>query len=112
MTLWQLDDDVVILSTGGKETVLDPGEKMCPFGTVSWRHSGAEGLRQSADGPGRADTPAQVFGGNAVKRTGELTIDGTGSVSGTLQILMTGQQALSWRQRALEIGCGGAEEAI
>ncbi len=102
MTLWQLDDDVVILSTGGKETVLDPGEKMCPFGTVSWRHSGAEGLRQSADGPGRADTPAQVFGGNAVKRTGELTIDGTGSVSGNLQILMTGQQALSWRQRALE----------
>ncbi|MGH9562921.1 MAG: DUF3857 domain-containing protein [Terracidiphilus sp.] len=103
MTLWQLDDDVVILSTGGKETVLDPGEKMCPFATVSWRHSGAEGLRQSANGAGRADTPALLFGTNTVKRSGELTIDRTGSVSGTLQIMMTGQEALLWRQRSLEL---------
>lgn len=103
MSTGQLDDDVVILSTGGKETVLDPGEKMCPFATVSWRHSGAEGLRQSADGPGRADTPAQDFKSNAVKRSGELTIDPSGSVSGTLQIVMTGQEALSWRQESLEM---------
>ncbi|MGB0063192.1 MAG: transglutaminase domain-containing protein, partial [Terracidiphilus sp.] len=102
MTTQQLDDDVVILNTGGKETVLDPGEKMCPFGTVSWRHSGAEGLRQSADGPGRAESPAQVFGLNAIKRSGELTVDAAGSVSGTLQIMMTGQDALLWRQRAIE----------
>jgi len=27
----QLDDDIVILSTGGKEILLDPGQKMCPF---------------------------------------------------------------------------------
>ena len=71
MTLWQLDDDVVILSSGGKEILLDPGEKMCPFGTVNWRHSHAQGLRQSADGPGRAITPSQVFGANTIKRTGE-----------------------------------------
>ncbi len=102
MTTQQLDDDVVILSTGGKETVLDPGEKMCPFATLSWKHSGAEGLRQSADGAGRADTPAQVFAANTIKRTGELTVDPQGSVSGTLQIMMTGQDALYWRQQAIE----------
>lgn len=102
MSTQQLDDDVVILSTGGKETVLDPGEKMCPFATVSWRHSGAEGLRQSADGAGRAETPAQAFGANTIKRSGELTIDAQGTVSGTLQIMITGQTALLWRQRAIE----------
>jgi hypothetical protein len=103
MSLWQLDDDVVILSTGGKEIVLDPGEKMCPFSTVNWKHSHAQGLRQSADRPSRAVTPAQVFGANTLKRSGELTIDAHGSITGTLQIVMTGQEALYWRQTALEV---------
>ncbi len=103
MTLWQLDDVVVILSTGGKEILLDPGEKMCPFGTVNWKHSHAEGLRQSADGPGRAVTPTQAFGANTVKRTGEITLDPHGGVTGTLQIVMAGQEALAWRQSALEV---------
>lgn len=103
MTLLQLDHILVILSTGGKEILLDPGEKMCPFQTVNWRHSHAEGLRQSAEGPGRAVTPAQVFGANTVKRTGDITVDPHGSVSGTLQIVMAGQKALAWRQLALEV---------
>ncbi len=103
MTLWQLDDNVVLLNTGGKEIVLDPGEKMCPFGIVNWKHSHAEGLRQSADGPGRAVTPSQVFGANTVKRSGELTVDPRGGVTGTLQIVMVGQEALAWRQTAIEV---------
>jgi hypothetical protein len=103
MSFSQLDHTLVILSTGGKEIVLDPGEKMCPFGTVNWRHSHAEGLRQSADGPGRAVTPTQVFGANTIKRSGELTVDPQGGMTGTLQIVMVGQEALAWRQTALEV---------
>jgi hypothetical protein len=103
MTLAQLDHTLVILSTGGNEILLDPGEKMCPFQTVSWKHSGAGGLRQSADGAGRAATPSQVFGANTIKRLGNIAVDPRGGVSGTLQIVMTGQEALFWRQRALEV---------
>jgi hypothetical protein len=103
MSLNQLDHTLVILSTGGKEILLDPGEKMCPFGTVNWRHSHAEGLRQSADGPGRAITPAQVFGANTVKSSGDITVNPQGGVAGTLQIVMTGQDALLWRQTAIEV---------
>jgi hypothetical protein len=103
MSLWQLDDDLVILSTGGKEILLDPGEKMCPFQAVNWKHSHAQGLRQSASGPSRAETPAQVFGANTLKRSGELTVDPQGGVTGSLQIVMTGQEALEWRQSALEV---------
>jgi hypothetical protein len=103
MSLNQLDHTLVILNTGGKEILLDPGEKMCPFGTVNWRHSHAEGLRQSADGPSRAMTPAQVFGANTIKRSGELTVDTQGAITGTLQIVMTGQEALRWRQTAIEV---------
>ena len=103
MSLDQLDSTLVILNTGGKDVLLDPGEKMCPFGTVNWRHSDAGGLRQSADGPGRAVTPAQVFVANTIKRLGEITVDPHGGITGTLQIVMTGQEALAWRQTALEV---------
>jgi transglutaminase-like putative cysteine protease len=103
MSLDQLDSTLVIVNTGGKDVLLDPGEKMCPFGTVNWRHSDAGGLRQSADGPGSAITPAQVFGANTIKRSGEITVDPHGGITGTLQIVMTGQEALAWRQTALEV---------
>jgi hypothetical protein len=103
MTLAQLNSTLVILNTGGKDVLLDPGEKMCPFGTINWKHSNTGGLRQSADGPGRAVTPAQVFSANTIKRSGDLTVDPHGGTTGTLQIVMTGQEALLWRQTALEV---------
>jgi hypothetical protein len=102
MSFHQLDRALVILSAGGKEILLDPGEKMCPFGTVSWRHSDAVGFRQTAKGPVRAVTPTQVFGANIRRSTGDLYVDDQGGITGSLEIVMTGQQALYWRQRALE----------
>ena len=45
----QLQDTIVILKIDGKEVNVDPGEKMCPFGLVHWRHL-ASGVRQAANG--------------------------------------------------------------
>jgi hypothetical protein len=98
----QLDSVLIILDMGGKHILLDPGEKMCPFQTVNWRHSLAAGIGQSAQGPSFTTTPAQEYANNIVRRTGILTLDGKGGVKGQLQITMTGQEALRWRQTALE----------
>jgi hypothetical protein len=98
----QLDDDVVILSTGGKEIVLDPGEKMCPFQTVHWKHSGAGGVRESPDGRAAASTPVQSYTGNTTMRTGEVALDDHGAIQGNFRFVMAGQEALRWRQSALE----------
>jgi transglutaminase-like putative cysteine protease len=97
----QLDDDIVILQTGGKEVMLDPGEKMCPFQTVSWRHSGAEGVRESASGNAVAKSPFQAFTSNEVKRIGTAFLDEHGGVTGSFRFIMTGQVALYWRQQAI-----------
>jgi hypothetical protein len=103
MDLRQLNDTVVLLGIDGKPVVVDPGEKMCPFGTVNWRHSYAGGLRQSAEGPGYAVTPAQTYSSNTTKRIANLTVDAHGQVTGTIRMMLTGQEALKWRQRALVI---------
>jgi hypothetical protein len=101
MSLDQLDTTLVVLSTGGQETMLDPGEKMCPFGTLNWRHSGAKGLGQSSQGVGISTTPEQSYKLNSMSRTADLTLDAHGRITGYIQIVMTGQEALRWRQFAL-----------
>jgi hypothetical protein len=102
MNFDQLDETLVILSIGGKETVLDPGEKMCPFGILHWRHSGASGARQSGDNHNAGTTPLQPYTANALHRVGDVTLDGHGVVTGDIRFIMAGQEALRWRQTALE----------
>jgi len=102
LSLKQLDSTLVNLSTGGKQYLLDPGEKMCPFQTVSWRHSAAGGIDQTAEGTSFAATPKQQYTNNAVARTGDVWVDLQGGVTGHINIVMTGQRALYWRQQALE----------
>ncbi len=101
MTMEQLDTTLVALEIGGKQLVLDPGEKMCPFGTLNWRHSSAVGVGQSAKGVSVASTPPQQYKDNQTTRSGNLTLDAQGGVTGNITIAMTGQSALSWRQAAL-----------
>jgi len=100
-SLEQLDTTLVVLSTGGQETILDPGEKLCPFGTLNWRHSDARGLGQSSQGISISTTPAQIYKTNSVNRVTDLTLDAQGGITGQIQIVMTGQEALRWRQFAL-----------
>jgi hypothetical protein len=102
LSLDQLDDTLVILPAGENEIILDPGEKMCPFGTVHWRHSDASGLRQGADGRDIASTPRQSFSDNTLHRDADITLDEHGIITGELRIVMTGQEALRWRQVAIE----------
>lgn len=101
MSLNQLDTTLVALTAGGKQMVLDPGEKMCPFGTVNWRHSGVQGLSQNGGGIQISTTPELAYNENIVSRTADLTIDGHGGVTGSIQIIMTGQDSLHWRQASL-----------
>jgi Domain of Unknown Function with PDB structure (DUF3857)/Transglutaminase-like superfamily len=101
MDVDQLDTTLVVLETGGRDLVLDPGEKMCPFQTVNWRHSDARGIGQSAKGISLTATPEQIYKDNTINRTGDLAVDAHGEIKGTFTIVMTGQVALRWRQEAL-----------
>jgi hypothetical protein len=98
----QFDDNLVILESGGKEYVLDPGEKMCPFQLTQWKHAGVGGVRQ-VDGGHEAlwVTPNTTYATNVTNRTGDLTVDADGNATGMLRITLSGQRALHWRQQSL-----------
>jgi hypothetical protein len=97
----QLDDDIIVVTINGKEVALDPGEKMCPFQMVHWKHTGAGGIRQSADGRAATTSPEQPYTANTLVRLGDLNLDNHGAVTGSFRFVMVGQLALYWRQEAL-----------
>jgi hypothetical protein len=101
LSLSQLDDYIAIVVLNGKEVYLDPGQKMCPFGLLHWKHNFTSGLRLADNGPGGGNTPAGQFTASGVERIADLTIDPEGSVKGTARFVLTGQQALYWRQLAI-----------
>ena len=103
LSWWQLNDVVIILSTGGNEIVLDPGEKMCPFQMVDWKHSAAGGIRLSEKGVVPWVTPMSPYNVNTLTRTADVIVSAGGGVTARLQFSMAGQQALYWRQLALTL---------
>jgi hypothetical protein len=102
LSVSQLDDYVAIIELGGKEIYLDPGQKMCPFGLLSWKHSLASGLRLTEKGATLATTPATTYNTNVIQRVAQLSVDPAGALTGSVRFIMSGPDALRWRQLTLE----------
>jgi hypothetical protein len=98
----QFDDDIVMVELGGKDVYLDPGEKMCPFGMLHWKHNLATGFQFTEKNAVIVTTPGITYRDSTVKRVADLNIDREGNVTGTVRFQMTGPTALYWRQLALE----------
>jgi hypothetical protein len=101
LNVHQLDDYIAIADLNGKEVYLDPGEKMCPFGILHWKHTLTTGFRLTAKGGVLARTPPGNFQESALDRVAVLKIDGAGNVNGTARFIMSGPSALYWRQMTL-----------
>ena len=97
----QLGDTIIVLNLNDEQIRLDPGENMCPFELLSWKHSNASGFIQGSNGAATDNTPPQNYTDNNTTRRGDLTLDSQGGVQGTLRFAMIGQEALKWRQIAL-----------
>lgn len=102
LKLSQLDDYIAVVSIGGKEVYVDPGQKACPFGLLSWKHTLAGGLRLTSTGVMYGTTPALTYKETTLTRVADLAIDPSGNVIGTARFVMSGQEALQWRQLMLK----------
>lgn len=97
----QLQDYIAVAHLDGKDVFLDPGQKMCPFGMLAWTHTLTSGFRPSANSATIAHTPAGGRSASSVARMADLTIDDSGSVQGSIRVVLGGQDALRWRQVAI-----------
>jgi hypothetical protein len=97
----QLSDEIAIVNVGGKEEYFDPGERYCEYGKLDWLHRQMMGIRQTDNGTQVAAVPDAVYGDNVTLRTADLTLSANGAVQGQIRIILTGTDALRWRQYAL-----------
>ncbi len=97
----QLEDIIINLDIDGDEILLDPGQKMCPFQKLHWKHSNATGFLEGSDGVEPDHTPPPSYMDNNTTRKADITLDSQGGMQGALRFTMTGQEALYWRQIAL-----------
>ncbi|MGA9667745.1 MAG: DUF3857 domain-containing protein [Terracidiphilus sp.] len=102
LSMSQFDDYIAIVQIDAKDVFLDPGQKMCPFGDLHWKHQLAKGLRLSDNGTTIASTSAAPPKLAVVQRVADLTLDEGSNVKGTVRFVMTGPEALHWRQLSIE----------
>ena len=101
LSMDQFDDYIVVVEIDGKEVYLDPGQRMCGFGVLHWKHEMAKGFRQTAKGVSIEQTPAGPPKAAGIQRIADISIDDKGAVSGSGRFVLSGQEALYWRQLAL-----------
>jgi hypothetical protein len=99
LSLSQLADLLVVLHIDGKDIYLDPGQKLCPFGQLAWKHMLAGGIEENRKDP--IFTPSNLTKDAVTAHVADLTLDARGAVTGTVKIMMNGPQALHWRQLSL-----------
>ena len=61
LSTYQLNDFIAIVELGGKNIYLDPGQKMCPFGILNWKHTWATGFRLTEKGAVTETTPGITY---------------------------------------------------
>jgi Domain of Unknown Function with PDB structure (DUF3857)/Transglutaminase-like superfamily len=98
----QMDDYIAVGQLDGKEIYLDPGEKMCPFGILHWKHYFAAGFRLVDKEGVLRRVPSANYTSSTVSRVADLTVDESGGVKGLVRFVLTGQDALYWRQLVLK----------
>jgi hypothetical protein len=98
----QLDDYLAIVVLDGKDVYLDPGQKMCPFGALHWKHTLASGFRQTEKEAAPVATPSLTFKSATVHRVADLSIESNSALTGTVRLIMSGPEALRWRQLSVE----------
>ncbi len=106
--LWsgQMDDYIAVAQLDGKQIFLDPGEKLCPFGLLDWKHALSQGFllndKPSVPTATITSTPSVNYKASSIQRTADLTVDESGTLTGTVYIAFGGEEALYWRQLWLE----------
>jgi hypothetical protein len=96
LSLTQLDSILIVMHIDGATVYLDPGTKFCPFGQLDWRHALAGGIEETAKAP--MFTPPNLAKDAISAHSADLIVDTQGRISGTVKILMSGPEALRWRQ--------------
>jgi len=110
--LWlgQVDDSAVMVKLGGKDVILDPGTRFCPFGVLRWENTDTTALKFSKACGGFITTPPPESA--LLHRTARMQLGADGALSGELSVDFNGEEALARRLDALDQDEAGRRESL
>jgi hypothetical protein len=112
LTMSQLDDVIAVVNVDGKDRFFDPGTRFCPYAHLAWKHTFAQGIRQTDSGSDYFGTPGEPYSFSRTQRVANLTLSQQGEVTGTITMTYMGDPAIRWRLRYLEGDSASLEREI
>jgi len=110
LSLSQIDSPGAQVKLNGKDVLLFPGTKYCPYGLVPWRHSSVTALKLSKAGGEFITTPAPA--NSVMRRTAKVALAADGTLKGELTVEFSGQDALLQRLDALDTDEAGRKKSL
>lgn len=108
----QLTGEVALVRLGAQDVYLDPGTPRCPFGLLSWEKTGVKGIKLDKQGGTMVQTPNPVASDALEQHKAMVRLDAEGTLSGSLEVAYSGQEALSRRLDAMDTDETGRRKAI
>jgi len=112
IVLWlgQLDSSAVMVNLGGKDLVLDPGTRFCPFGLLRWRNTGTTALKYSKTKGGFITTPEAES--SLLRRIARVSLSADGGLAGEISVEFKGEDALEHRLDGLDQDDAGRRKSL
>ncbi|HYL91823.1 MAG TPA: DUF3857 domain-containing protein [Alphaproteobacteria bacterium] len=104
LSLRQLDAEAASVTVNGKDVVLDPGTRFCPYGRLRWRKTSVQALKLGQKSAEFVTTPPPER--SVMRRRAQATLFPDGALKGEFSVEMNGDEALEHRLEAL-----GTDEA-
>ncbi len=110
--LWlgQVNGEATLIKVNGKDLILYPGVRYCPYGLVPWVYTSTAALNVTKTGELFFTTPPPL--GSLARRSATITLASDGSARGELKVELTGQEALQHRLDALSTDEAGRRKAF
>jgi len=110
---WQLAAPIVMVNIpGGKQYLLDPGTRFCPFGYLRWYRTATQALVLTKNGGVMVNIPLASHANAILERNADVTIDPDGTLKGGITVRYSGYQAMEQRIAALETDEAGRKKQL
>ncbi|HEY6352829.1 MAG TPA: DUF3857 domain-containing protein [Candidatus Angelobacter sp.] len=96
----QVSAEAVLVKVNGKDVVLDPGTRYCPYGLLRWTHASATALKMDKKSLEFVSTPDPQE--STARRTARVALSVDGSLKGGITVELKGEDALEHRLSALK----------
>ena len=109
---WQLASPVVMVNFNGKQVLLDPGTRFCPFGLLRWYRTATQALLLEKSGGVMVNLPLASQANGLLERTADVEIATDGTLSGQVTIRYNGYEAMERRLDALQTDEAGRKKKL